>query len=90
MFVTNEPGFYKKNEYGIRIENILLIIKEKNILRFEILTYAPIDLKLIDVKLLNLKEKKWINSYHYNVFKKVNKLLNINERKWLKKNTMPI
>ncbi len=90
MFVTNEPGFYKKNEYGIRIENILLIIKEKNILRFEILTYAPIDLKLIDVKLLNLKEKKWINSYHYNVFKKVNKFLNINERKWLKKNTMPI
>ena len=90
MLVTNEPGFYKINDFGIRLENILLITNKKKLLGFEILTYAPIDIKLIETKLLNIKEKRWINLYHYNVFKKINKFLNANERNWLKKNTMPI
>ena len=51
MFLTNEPGFYKTNQYGIRIENVLLVVKRKKFLSFEVLTLAPIDIKLIDCKL---------------------------------------
>ena len=58
MILTNEPGFYKVNQYGIRIENVLLVIRKNKFLRFEVLTFVPIDIKLIDVNLLNIQEKK--------------------------------
>ena len=90
MFLTNEPGFYKTNQYGIRIENVLLIIKKKKLLSFEILTFVPIDTKLIDTKLLNTQEKSWINTYHNKVFNKINKYLNKKEIEWLKEKTAPI
>ena len=90
MFLTNEPGFYKTNQYGIRIENVLLVVKRKKFLSFEVLTLAPIDIKLIDCKLLNIQEKNWINNYHNRVFNKLNKYVNKKEREWLKKKTLPI
>ena len=90
MILTNEPGFYKINEYGIRIENVLLVIKQNKFLGFEVLTFVPIDTKLIDVKLLNIQEKIWINTYHSKVFDKINKFLNKKEVKWLKEKTLPI
>ena len=90
MVLTNEPGFYKANQYGIRIENILLVIKKKKLLGFEILTLVPIDIKLIDTKLLNIQEKNWLNIYHKKVFNKIFKYLNKKEREWLKKKTAPI
>ena len=90
MFLTNEPGFYKTNQYGIRVENVLLTVKRKNFLGFEVLTLAPIDTKLIDYDLLNIQEKNWINNYHNRVFRKLNKHLNKNESEWLKKKTLPI
>jgi len=90
MVLTNEPGFYKANQYGIRIENILLVIKKKKLLGFEILTLVPIDIKLIDTKLLNIQEKNWLNIYHKKVFNKIFKYLNKKEREWLKEKTAPI
>ena len=90
MFLTNEPGYYKTNQYGIRIENVLLVVKRKQFLSFEILTLAPIDVNLIDFNLLNIHEKNWINNYHNRVFNKLSKYLNKREREWLKKKTLPI
>ena len=90
MILTNEPGFYKINEYGIRIENVLLVIKKNKFLGFEILTFAPIDTKLIETKLLNIQEKKWINAYHRKVYDKINKFLEKKEVEWLKEKTLPI
>ncbi|PPR38453.1 MAG: Aminopeptidase [Alphaproteobacteria bacterium MarineAlpha6_Bin4] len=90
MLLTNEPGFYKSNKYGIRIENILLVKKKNKLLSFEVLTLAPIDIKLIDYKLLNLKDKMWINNYHDNVFNKISKYLDKKETIWLRNKTLPI
>ena len=90
MILTNEPGFYKINQYGVRIENVLLVVKKNKNLGFEVLTFVPIDTKLIDIKLLNIQEKKWINSYHSKVFHKINKFLNKKEVEWLKEKTLPI
>ena len=90
MFLTNEPGFYKTNQYGIRIENVLLVVKRKKFLSFEALTLAPIDTKLIDANLLNIQEKNWINNYHNRVFNKLKKYLNKKESEWLKEKTLPI
>ena len=84
MMLTNEPGFYKINHYGVRIENVLLVVRKKKNLGFEVLTFVPIDTRLIDSKLLNIQEKKWINRYHNKVFQTINKFLNKNEVKWLK------
>ena len=90
MFLTNEPGFYKTNRYGIRIENVLLVVKRKKFLSFEVLTLAPIDSNLIDSNLLNIQEKNWINNYHNRIFNKLNKYLNKKENEWLKEKTLPI
>lgn len=90
MIISNEPGYYEVGEFGIRIENILLIkkIKKKNhpnnqMLGFETLTLVPIDKKLINVKLLSEEEKMWFNSYHKLVFKKIAPLLDSKIRNWL-------
>ena len=90
MLLTNEPGFYKINEYGIRLENVILVFKKNRFLNFKVLTLAPIDINLLDVKLLNIKEKTWINNYHNKVYKKIGKYLNKKESLWLKKETSNI
>ena len=69
MILSNEPGFYKEGEYGIRIENLMLVEKfDEKFLQFKTLTLAPIDLRLIDVKMLTYPEKKWLKEYHEKVF----------------------
>ena len=83
MIVSNEPGYYKKGHYGIRIENLVFIKKIKNNLRFENLTLAPIEKDLINFKLLNNKEKNYLFEYHLNVYSKISKFLNNKEKKWL-------
>ena len=90
MIVSNEPGFYKHKKYGIRIENLLLIKEKKKKFSFEVLTLAPIDTKLIIKEMLNIQEKKWLNSYHNDVFKKISKFLNTEESLWLKNITKTI
>jgi len=84
MVVSNEPGFYKKNAYGIRIENLVVVIKNKNKLELETLTLAPIDRYLIDLKLLKKDELDWLNAYHQKVYTKLHQHLNLKERAWLK------
>jgi len=83
MIVSNEPGYYKKGHYGIRIENLVFIKKTKNNLHFENLTLAPIEKDLINFKLLNNKEKNYLFEYHLNVYSKISKFLNDKEKKWL-------
>ena len=91
MIVSNEPGYYKKGNYGIRIENLLITKKKSRThLFFETISWAPIDIELIEVSLLNLQELKWINWYHKEVFNKISKKLNVKETLWLKKITRTI
>ena len=73
MFLSNEPGYYKAGEYGIRIENLVLVEEreitgaEGRYFGFETLTFAPIDKTLVDVSLLNGEELRWWNDYHAKV-----------------------
>ena len=84
MIVSNEPGFYKNNKFGIRIENLVYIKKNKNKLAFENLTLAPIEKDLINFKFLNYKEKKYLDKYHKKVYLTLKPFLNKNEKNWLK------
>ena len=83
MILSNEPGYYKKGKYGIRIENLIYIKKYKNNLKFENLTFAPIEKKLINYNLLNNNEKNYLFKYHLDIYSKYSPYLNLSERKWL-------
>jgi len=83
MIVSNEPGYYKKGHYGIRIENLVYIKKINKKLHFENLTLAPIEKNLINFNLLTNREKNYLFEYHLNVYSKISKFLNNNEKKWL-------
>ena len=83
MILSNEPGYYQVNKFGIRIEN-LVFIKEKNKkLFFKNLTMAPIDKDLINEHLLSKNEKKYLFNYHLEVYNKISKYLNLKEKNWL-------
>ncbi len=83
MILSNEPGYYKKNSYGIRIENLVYVNKINGNLFFENLTMAPIEKDLINYNLLTDFEKNYLFKYHLNVYSKISKYLNQDERKWL-------
>ena len=83
MIISNEPGYYKKNHYGIRIENLVYVKKNKKKLQFENLTLAPMEKDLINYDLLNKNEKNYLFNYHLNVYTKHSKFLNKKEKKWL-------
>ena len=83
MILSNEPGFYKKGYFGIRIENLVFVKKLRNKLFFENLTLAPIEKELINYKLLTSFEKNYLFKYHMNIYSKISKYLNLKERKWL-------
>jgi Xaa-Pro aminopeptidase len=83
MVLSNEPGFYKKNEFGIRIENLLYVKKKNDRLYFENLTLAPIDKDLINYNLLNKIEKDYLFKYHLSIYAEYSDLLNRKERQWL-------
>ena len=83
MILSNEPGFYKKNKFGIRIENLVFVKKQNRKLFFENLTLAPIEKDMINFKLLNNLEKNYLFMYHLNVYSKISKYLNSSEKKWL-------
>ena len=83
MILSNEPGFYKKNDFGIRIENLVYVKKIHNKLCFENLTLAPIDKDLIDHNQLTKDEKDYLFKYNLEVYSKLYNYLNINEKKWL-------
>ncbi len=83
MILSNEPGFYKKNRFGIRIENLVYVKRQNKRLFFENFTMAPIEKDLINFNLLTNFEKNYLFKYHLNVYSKISKYLNSNEKKWL-------
>ena len=83
MILSNEPGYYKKDHFGIRIENLIYTKKLGNRLVFQNLTLAPIEKDLINYKLLNKIEKDYLFKYHLNIYSEYSSLLNKKERKWL-------
>ena len=84
MILSNEPGYYEKGKFGLRIENLIFVKKNKNKNEFDNLTYVPIDKTLIEKDLLNKKEVTWLNQYHKNVYKNLKKYMNKNELRFLK------
>ncbi len=96
MILSNEPGYYREGDFGIRIENLVAVEPrdipgaERPMLGFETLTLAPIDLRLIAKKLLVREEKDWLNAYHLRVRKTLAPHLDAAERAWLKKATAAI
>ena len=96
MVTSNEPGFYRTDHYGIRIENLILCVANETtdygeFLSFEDLTLFPIDQRLIDKKLLNQEEKDWLNDYHQQVWEQLSPLLdNDDEVNWLRKQCNPL
>jgi Xaa-Pro aminopeptidase len=90
MIVSNEPGYYEKNNFGIRIENLIYVRNFNRKNKFENLTMAPIDKDLIDFKILSKSEKKWLNDYHKKVFNNLKKFMNKTEVMQLKKSCSAI
>jgi len=89
MILSNEPGYYKTGEYGIRIENLVLVVPreiegaEKEMLGFETLTFAPIDRRLVDAGMLDADELGWLNCYHAHVLAKIGPNLEGADLAWL-------
>ena len=91
MILSNEPGYYKEGEYGIRIENIVVVQDDKeDKLKFENISWAPIDRDLINPTMLNDNVLEWINEYHQKVYEKLSNFLTLEEKRWLQEVTMPL
>ena len=89
MVVSNEPGYYRENEFGIRLENLIFVKKigdvdGQKLLGFENLTFVPVDSRLIDISLITVEEKDWINAYHLEVLEKVGPHVEGTTLEWLK------
>ncbi len=83
MILSNEPGYYLNNKYGIRIENLIYIDKVRNNLIFKNLTFAPIDLDMINFNMLTKREREFLFNYHLEVYSKLSKYLTRAEKKWM-------
>jgi Xaa-Pro aminopeptidase len=97
MILSNEPGYYKTDAYGIRIENLELIVPhkapagaEKKLLSFEALTLAPIDRRLVLPSMLSLEELDWLDTYHARVRAEIAPLVDSEARDWLIEATEPL
>ncbi len=95
MVLSNEPGYYKANEFGIRIENLELVVEKKTdgdfpVLTFEPLTRCPIDTRNINVNLLTKPELAWLNDYHLKVWQDLSPLVDEDTKAWLKAATQPL
>jgi len=94
MILSNEPGFYRTGEYGIRIENLILVTEpapiaggDRPMMAFETLTLAPIDKRLIDTALLTPDERAWLDAYHARVYAELASGLDEDTRAWLAQTT---
>ncbi len=97
MIVSNEPGYYKAGEYGIRIENLIVVRElpampgsDRTMMAFETITLAPIDLGLVEVSLLTADERAWLNAYHLRVRETLSRLVDDETRGWLETATRAI
>ncbi len=86
MLISNEPGYYKENEYGIRIENLVLVQDEdgEGMLGFETVSLAPFDNSLIDFSMLEPEEQKWLSNYNLYLDQALSSLLDQEHQDWLK------
>jgi Xaa-Pro aminopeptidase len=93
MIVSDEPGYYKAGEYGIRIENLVMVVEsavgDGKFLEFETLTLAPIDTRPIEISLLSAEERDWLNAYHARVLKEIGPLVKGGVLSWLRQATRP-
>jgi len=96
MILSNEPGYYKAGEYGIRIENLVLVVDknvdgaDKEVLGFDTLTFVPIEPRLIDVAMLSNTELEWLNDYHAEVLAKIGPQLSGEDKAWLERQCAPL
>ena len=97
MIVSNEPGYYKTDGYGIRIENLVSVVMaddmadaERPMLKFETLTFAPVDLNLVDPSMLSDDEKAWLNGYHAEVRSILSPQIDAANQAWLATATRPV
>ncbi len=96
MILSNEPGYYRQGNYGIRIENLIVVREAEKIgdnrdqLDFETLTFAPIDLALVDTDMLSPGERAWLNDYHAEVREKLTARVSPDARDWLAAATRPL
>ncbi len=97
MILSDEPGYYREGEYGIRWENLMVVSKatkirggDRKMMSFETLTMVPIDLKLIDPKLMSADEIDWLNDYHAKVRQALTPLLEGETLVWLGQATRPL
>ena len=92
MVTSIEPGYYKENAFGIRIENLYAVkpLKSTGLLHFEVLTLVPLDKRLIDKYLLTADELNWLNRYHRQVFLSLKKYLTRQELEWLREACAPL
>ncbi|MFT6782233.1 MAG: Xaa-Pro aminopeptidase [Saprospiraceae bacterium] len=92
MITSNEPGYYKEEEYGIRVENLMVTIDSEyeGFLEFETVTLYPMDLKMIDEAIFSKKEKAWLNKYHYHVLKMVGPYLEGDIKSWFEQKCRPM
>ena len=97
MITSNEPGWYKAGEYGIRIENLIVARAlslapggDRPMMEFETITLAPIDLNLVETSLLTAEERAWLNDYHARVREKLTPLVDDETRTWLEQTTRAV
>jgi Xaa-Pro aminopeptidase len=91
MVLSNEPGYYKEDCYGIRCENLMIVVERSDrMLNFETITFVPFDLRLVDKALLTEAETNWINQYHADVLSKLSPLLKGDDLGWLERSTVAI
>jgi Xaa-Pro aminopeptidase len=94
QIISDEPGYYMEGAYGIRIENLVMVVQSSvgdgKYLEFETLTLAPIDTRPIDPGLLTAAERDWLNAYHRRVFKELSPHLDTSVKSWLAEATKEI
>lgn len=95
MILTNEPGVYKEGKFGIRTENVMVVVKDDindcgEFYKFDTISYCPIDLNGVKVELLSNDEREWLNNYHKKVYDKLSPYLNEEEKELLKIETREI
>jgi Xaa-Pro aminopeptidase len=95
--LSNEPGYYEPGAFGIRIENLVLVVEDEKLSRngdvwhrFENLTLCPIDTRLIDERMLSEEQRSYLNRYHARVRRELSPLLDTAHRKWLRRACQPI
>ncbi|MEN2272427.1 aminopeptidase P family protein [Vibrio diabolicus] len=95
MVLSNEPGYYRADAFGIRIENLELVVETPTngdfpVLSFESLTRCPIDKRNINVDMLTRPELAWLNDYHQKVWDEISPLVEGDVKEWLRQATLPV